>query len=201
MPPSSFQFDPERVAHFEVEGWKAYYDRAWLRLLRLVVMLVQEQFHIPFPVSLLAAYYVIRASVAWVPKEHSETAVLTNLAAFYRLVRRCSGLNFNPRQVAALEARYWDDHRRLVGQADKSAFIKTLTDLHAALFGLSTEQAAPSGLLRVEANNLLDTITTHTSPNPAADWLRCEELLRQAYRSLRDQIRTPDYPSHAATST
>ncbi|MBA3874334.1 MAG: hypothetical protein H0X30_34825 [Anaerolineae bacterium] len=52
MAAQTFEFDPAQVAHYEVEGWKAYYDRAWLKLLRLVVALAQEQFHIPFPISL-----------------------------------------------------------------------------------------------------------------------------------------------------
>ncbi|MBL8156491.1 MAG: hypothetical protein JNM70_20090, partial [Anaerolineae bacterium] len=43
-----FHFDPNQIAHYEVEGWKAYYDRNWIRLLRLVVSLAQEQFRIPF---------------------------------------------------------------------------------------------------------------------------------------------------------
>ncbi len=58
MSTRTFKFNPERVAHFEVEGWKAHYDHAWFKLLGLVVALAQEQFHIPFPVSLLAAYYI-----------------------------------------------------------------------------------------------------------------------------------------------
>ena len=46
---------PERVASFEAAGWKAYYDRKWLKMLCLIVLLCQEQFHIPFPMSLAAA--------------------------------------------------------------------------------------------------------------------------------------------------
>ena len=60
----AFQFDPDRVAYYEAAGWRAYYDRAWLRLMRLIVGLCQEQFRIPFPVSLLAGYYTVRASAA-----------------------------------------------------------------------------------------------------------------------------------------
>ena len=55
-------FDPDRVAHFEAAGWRAYYERDWLRLLRLLVAVSQEQFRIPFPRSLLAAYHVTRAA-------------------------------------------------------------------------------------------------------------------------------------------
>jgi hypothetical protein len=66
----SFGFNPDRVAYFETAGWRAYYDRKWLRMLRLIVRLCQEQFHIPSPRSLLAAYYTVRASLAWVPVDH-----------------------------------------------------------------------------------------------------------------------------------
>ena len=70
-----FNFDPERVAYFEANGWRAYYDRKWLKMLRLIVGLCQEQFRIPFPISLLGAYYTTRASLAWVPVDHDEQIV------------------------------------------------------------------------------------------------------------------------------
>src|SRR5207247_1942422 len=89
-----FNFDPDRVAYFEANGWRAYYDRKWLKMLRLIVGLCQEQFHIPFPMSLLAAYYTTRASLAWVPVDHDEQKVLAFLEKFYRLARRYSGLKF-----------------------------------------------------------------------------------------------------------
>lgn len=30
-------FDPDEVAYYEKAGWEAYYDRRWLRVLRLMV--------------------------------------------------------------------------------------------------------------------------------------------------------------------
>jgi hypothetical protein len=54
--PAIFRFEPDRVAHYEAAGWRAYYDRKWLRSLRLIVGLSQKQFRIPFPIPLLAAY-------------------------------------------------------------------------------------------------------------------------------------------------
>ncbi len=78
---------PERVAYFEAAGWKAYYDRKWLKMLRLIVLLCQEQFHIPFPMSLAAAYHTTRASLAWAPVEHDEQKVLKFLEKFYNVAR------------------------------------------------------------------------------------------------------------------
>src|SRR3712207_7090305 len=46
-------FDPDRVASLEAAGSRAYYDRAWLRLLQLMLAMCQEQFRISFPLSLV----------------------------------------------------------------------------------------------------------------------------------------------------
>lgn len=189
MAAKAFQFNPNMVAKYEVEGWKAYYDHNWLRLLSLVVRLVQAQFRIPFPYSLLAAYYVTRASAAWVPKDHDQQKITAYLEKFYRLALRFSGLRFDARQVAMYEAEYWDAHRRLVGQADKTAFLNAMIALHAAIFQLTAEQARESAELRVEANNVLDTITGRTSTDPARDWLICEDLLRRCYTSLYNLVK------------
>ncbi len=187
---TTFQFNPERVAHFEAAGWRAYYDRKWLKMLRLIVALCQEQFHIPFPMSLLAAYHTTRASAAWVPVDHDEQKVLAFLEKFYRMARRYSNLRFDPVRVAALELRYFDVHRRLVGKADRSEFIQALVDLHSAIFGLRPEQVRESAEWRVMAADTVDLITGKTSTDVKGDWAKLEEYLRRCYRSIRDELGT-----------
>src|SRR2546429_4048010 len=103
----TFEFDPERVAYFEAAGWRAYYDHKWLKMLLLLVRLCQEQFHIPFPMSLIAAYYTTRASLAWVPIDHDGHKVQAYLEKFYRVARRYSGLVYDVSRVAALELQYF----------------------------------------------------------------------------------------------
>ncbi len=178
-------FDPDRVAYFEAAGWRAYYDRNWPKLLRLIVSLCQEQFGIPFPQSLRAAYYVTRASVAWAPVDHDERAVRAYYEKFYRIALRYSGLEFDAVRVAELELRYNDDHRRLAGQQDKTDFIETMTSLHSALFGITPEQARESAVLRVQANNTVDLITGHTSTDIEGDWRKLEGELRRCYLSIK----------------
>ncbi len=185
---TTFQFNPDRVAHFEATGWRAYYDHNWPKLLRLIVSLCQEQFRIPFPQSLLAAYYVTRASIAWVPVDHDARVVQHFYEQFYRLAQRYSGLRFDPARVAALELKYNDDHRRLSGKPDKTEFIDTMTRLHSAIFGLTPDQARESAELRVRANNTVDLITSKTSTDPEADWIKLEDYLRQCYRSIEKQV-------------
>lgn len=177
-------FDPDHVAWFETEGWRAYYERRWLRLMRLTIGVCQAEFRIPFPNSWLAAYYVIRASLAWVPTDHNIWAVQSYLERFYRLARRSSGLKFDPVRVGALELRYFDVHRRLVGSSDTKAFVEALLALHSALFGITPEQARESAEARVHAATLVDGITNGWSDDIPGDWRRIEQALRRCYRSI-----------------
>jgi hypothetical protein len=184
--PRPWRFDPDRVAHFEAAGWRAYYERDWLRLLRLIVALCQEQFRIPFPRSLLAAYYVVRAAAAWAPLDHDADAVRRFYERFYALARRWSGLSFDPARVADLELAYNDVHRRLSGRSDreKGPFVRTMVALHSALFGLTPRRARESAVLRVMANNVVDEITGKRSKDVPGDWRRLETYLRRSYRSI-----------------
>ena len=185
---TAFRFNPDRVAYYEATGWRAYYDRKWLKLLQLIVALCQEEFHIPFPMSLLAGYYTIRASAAWVPEDHDEQKVQAFLEKFYRIAQRYSGLKSDPMRVAALELRYFDVHRRLVGKSDKSEFIQVLVDLHSALFSLTPQQVRESAEWRVKAADTVDLITGRTSTDVAGDWVKLEDYLRRCYRSIRNQL-------------
>jgi hypothetical protein len=187
-----FDFNPERVAYFEAAGWRAYYEHAWLKLLRLIVGLCQEQFSIPFPMSLLAAYYITHASAAWVVADHDAQKIRTLHEKFYRIAKKYSGLEFDIVRAAELEEQYWDVHRRLAmaRQEDKTEFIETMVNLHSAIFGITKEQARESAELRVLANNTVDLITSKTSTDPEADWTKLEDYLRQCYRSIRRELKS-----------
>lgn len=184
----TFTMQPERVAYFEAAGWKAYYDRKWLKMLRLIVLLCQQQFHIPFPMSLAAAYYTTRASLAWAPVEHDEQKVLKYLEKFYNVARRFSGLQYDVKKVAALELQYYEVHRRLSGKAEKEELLQTFIDLHCALFGLMPDQARESAEWRLLAADTVDLITSRTSTNIEEDWKKLEGYLQKAYGSIVQEL-------------
>jgi hypothetical protein len=185
------QLHPQRIAELEAGGWRAYYDRAWLTLARLMVQLNQEQFHIPFPLSIVAAVHVARGSAAWAPVDNDPELVRRHFTRFYRMARRWSGLSIDPRLAAELEVDYWIEHRRLVGQADKTAFIDAMTKLHSHLFDLPADRVRDSAEWRVKANNTVDRITSGQSTDAEADWAQLESELRACYQSIQRELDRP----------
>jgi hypothetical protein len=153
-----------------------------------MVQMNQEQFHIPFPLSLVAAIHVARGSIAWAPAKNDARAARRDFRRFYRMARRWSGLRFDPAQAAELEMGYWSEHRRLVGNPDKEPFIQLMAALHGHLFDLPTEQMRESAEWRVKASNTVDLITGKVSTNPEADWAKLEDDLRRCYRSIQREL-------------
>jgi hypothetical protein len=184
------RFNPDAIAYYETEGWRAYYDRNWLRAFGLMVHLSESQFHIPFPRSFQAVYHVIRASIAFVPRDHDLDVVRHHLERFYRIAARANRGAFDPRAVADLELRYWVIHRDLatMPQADKHPLIACVAALHAALFGRAPAEMWESAVSRVAAAETVDLITSRRSLDPAADWVLVQAHLRRAYRQVKDAV-------------
>lgn len=181
-------FDPDRIAHYEVAGWRAYYDRRWLRLLRLTLALCQEQFGIPFPRSVAAAYHIVRASIAWVPTDHDLARVSAHLARFYVLAARYTPLAFDPAIAARAEVAYWEANRRLSGERDDPALLATLVELHSTIFGLTAAEATASARWRHGALIALDRITGGRDAASDANWDAIEAELRRCYGTVGRQL-------------
>ncbi len=194
-------FDPDRIAHFEIAGWRAYYDRHWFRLLRVGLALCQEQFGIPFPRSLSAAYYFVRASIAWVPVDHDLGRVSAQLTRFYALATRYAPLTFDPATAARAEVVYWDVNRRLSGDRDDPALLATLVTLHSAIFGLTAAEATASATWRHRALIALDRITGGRDADTDANWDAIEAELRRCYSTVgRQQTAKQDGVRGGATT-
>jgi hypothetical protein len=185
----TFSFDPDRVAALETEAWRAYYDREWLKLLYCTVRGCAEQFQIPFPSSLEAAYWATRGAIAFKPLDNDVPTALAACERYYELVRRYSGLAFDPAEVARVEVHYWEVHRRLSGADDHRELVDAFADLHTATFGVPRERALESAELRTNAAILVDGITGRRSIDVDGDWLRLAADLRACYHSLLVEMR------------
>jgi hypothetical protein len=176
-------FNPDRIAALETAGWKAYAARNWPRFLLTITVINAEEFRIPFPLSLVASWYITRAGVAWAPADHDEGVVGALMEQYYSLASRYSAFSFDPMKVAQYELWYWDVHRRRTLAQDRTEFTDALTALHAEIFGIQPEQARRSAEMRVEANYLYDRILLHQAPNTVENWAAVQSALQAAYRS------------------
>jgi hypothetical protein len=180
-------FDPDRLAYLEVGGWRAYYDKNWPKMLRLLVTLTREQFGFTRLRALQGAYYILRASIAWKPVDHDLRIVRRYLRRFYVLAYRYgTPFGFDPKVVADKELRYWIVSRKYSSTPwrEESPLIDTMTDLHAALFNITPEAARPSGWGRARSLHVVGSITAGRSMDLERDWELSERYLREGYRSL-----------------
>lgn len=196
--------DPNRVAFFEKAGWEAYYDRKWLRALRLMVQLNREQFGMSLPTAIAAAVDVVRASLAFAPVDNDIPAATEHLQHYYEKAGRSSGLRADAKALAALEMDYWVVHRQLAVErrqaldhiGDIEPMVESLARLHAALFDAPPEAIRRSAECRAQAAQAVDRITGGYSTDVAGDWQRVEEHLREAYRALSLLSTSPHNTSH-----
>jgi hypothetical protein len=190
--PKTVRFNPERVAYFEKAGWEAYYARAWLRCLWLLIQLNREMFRMSWWVAIQAALDTVRASMAFAPADNDVPKATAHLAAFYAKARHSVGLKPDAETLAVLEMDYWVVHRQLAITRQKEPtidnsepMVQSLTRLHAAIFDQPSELMRPSAQLRTQAAVAVDRITGNYSTDVAADWCEVELKLQQAYRAAQ----------------
>lgn len=195
QPPDGAQrtdFDPERLAYLEAAGWRAYYDRNWLRVFGLMVQTNREQFRMSLPTAIAAAVDIVRASIAFAPVDNDVPAATGHLHAFYDKARRSLGLTADAGTLAALEMDYWIVHRTLANErkaapghtGDVEPMVAALERLHAALFDAPPDALRQSAAARAQAAVTVDRITGGYSDDVAADWRAIERDLRAAYTAV-----------------
>jgi hypothetical protein len=196
------RFDPDRVARLETESWRAYYDRRWLSMARVLVAAHREQFGLSAIDALLATISASRAAVAFAPLEGSNLdAARRHLVVYYRRVRAALGTTADAATLAERELDYWVVHRRLaiarkanppaansLSTVDTLEAIEPMTtafaQLHAALFDSTPEMMRPSAEQRALAAVAVDRISGGYSNDVAADWAQVESHLQQTYGAI-----------------
>ena len=190
-------FDPDRLARLETESWRAYYDRRWLGMARVLVAAHREQFDMSPVGALLATISASRAAIAFAPLEGSDLdTARRHLVVYYRRVRAALGTTADAATLAERELDYWVVHRRLAiaRKADPAAARDSLDDvepmvtafarLHAALFDSTPELMRPSAEWRALAAVAVDRISGGYSADVAADWATVETRLQHTYRAI-----------------
>jgi len=183
------RFNPRRVAHLEKENYVAYYQKDWLKLLRVSVGLVKESFGLNAWQAVYGAYLVARAEIAFAPfPDNDIPRTQAYMRRFYQFIRQVHHEAFDVEQAAQLEVNWWIVHRKLFGNPDNRELVEALADAYAVAYGVKPELVLEAACHRAQGMLYSDQwVNGRRDVNsPLLD--REEEELVQAYQALRKAV-------------
>ena len=182
-------FDPVKLAHYEKENYVAYYQKDWLKLLRVSIGLVKDSFGLSLWQAMYAAYLVARAEIAFAPfPENDIPKAEAYMRRFYQFIKNIHREDFDVTRSAALEVNWWSVHRKLFGNAENRELVETLRNLYAEAYGVEPAKVEEAASLRAKgmlySDLWVNTGKLANSPLLAQE----EETLYQSYLSLNKAI-------------
>jgi hypothetical protein len=177
-PRAGRDFDPDRLADFEVRMWRAYYQQENATLFTTLLRALREQFRYPWAKAALASYYLGHAASTFGRAQSNYEVVLPDLERAYRIARDWSGAGFDPAQVAQAELAWWVA-RRTPEQRSPENVGRLIAVVYSKFYEVPQAKMEEAGLLRAKAADVRDR------GDVTADWAQVGQLLHQSYRSLR----------------
>jgi hypothetical protein len=182
-------FDPRALARYEKENYVAYYQKDWLKLLRVSVGLVQQSFGLNWLQAAYAAYLVARAEIAFAPfPDNDIPKAEAFMQRFYRFIQRVHREDFDVVRAAQLEVNWWIVHRKLFGTDQNRELVEAVRDLYAAAYGVESPRLERAAALRVQGMLYSDLWVNAGKPVDSPLLNQEEEALYQGYAALKQAI-------------
>jgi len=182
-------FDPVKVGRYEKENWVAYYQKRWLRLMRVSVGMVRHAFGLNLVQAVYAAYLVARAEIAAAPfPDNDIPKAEATMRRFYTFIKGVHHEDFDPSEAARLDVNWWVVHRHLFGQTENEPLIDALAKFYAATYRVPVESVRRAAYHRAQAMLHSDRwINEGKRPDsPLLD--QEEEELIKSYAALREAV-------------
>jgi hypothetical protein len=146
-----FQLDPVKLAHYEKENYVAYYQKDWLRLIRVSVGMVKESFALSLWQAVYGAYLVARAEIAFAPfPDNDVPRAEAIMRRFFAYIKKIHGVEIDVEQAARLEVNWWSVHRRLFAQADNQELVDAVANAFAAAYNVSADKVRQAAYHRAQ---------------------------------------------------
>ncbi len=177
-------FDPEQVARLDTDMWRSYYDMQRVKLFNQLVLLLRQQYRMPFTRSYVVAFHAGKAAFVFMDGKNRADyeRALPDLVAYYQAIRNVSRTPFDVNRAAALELEWWIVHRErkqhLEGDLDRA-----LANLAAEIYQLPAAKFAEHARYRAEAMDVRDE-QSEKGKLSQADWNKINDLLRHSWLSL-----------------
>ena len=183
-------FDPRKIAHYEKENYVAYYQKDWLKLLRVSVRMIGEAFALSWPQAIYGAYLIARAEIAFAPFPNNDVPKTeAYVRHFYQFIRNVHREDFDVERAVKLEVNWWIIHRKLFGNAENQELVDALTSLYAETYGIEPEKIQEATRQRALGMLYSDLWVNEGKPADSPLLVKEEEALVQSYLALKEAIR------------
>ena len=146
-----YAFDPRKLAHYEKENYVAYYQRRWLRLMRVSVGMVKESYKQSLLQAIYGSYLIARAEIAFAPYPDNDIPLAqAYLRRFFSFIRKVHHLDLNAEQAAGLEMNWWVVHRQLFGQTENEPLVQALAKIYSLVYGLEESKVYEAAFHRAQ---------------------------------------------------
>ena len=183
------RFNPRKLAHYEKENYVAYYQKDWLKLLRVSIGLVKESFGLSLMQAIYAAYLVARAEISFAPfPDNDIPKAEAYMRRFYQFIKNIHREEFDVTRAATLEVNWWSVHRKLFGNVENQELAETLKNLYAEAYGIEPAKVEEAASLRAKGMLYSDLWVNAGKPEDSSLLAQEEEALYNSYAALKKVI-------------
>ena len=181
--------DPRKLAHYEKENYVAYYQKDWLKLVRVSVGMVKEAFGLSWLQAIYGAYLVARAEMAFAPFPNNDIPLTeAYVRRFYRFIQTVHKEDFNVERAVKLEVSWWSIHRKLFGNYENQELVDALTCLYEEIYGAESDKFKEAAYYRALGMLYSDRWVDEGKPVDSPLLAKEEEALYEGYRALKEAI-------------
>ena len=183
------KLDPRKLARYEKDNYVAYYQKDWLKLLRVSVGMVRESFGLSLPQAVYGAYLIARAEIAFAPFPENDIPLAeAYVRRFYQFIRKVHQEDFDVERAVKLEVNWWSIHRKLFGNYDNGELVEALTCLYAEIYGTESDKFKEAAYYRALGMLYSDLWVNEGKPAGSPLLVKEEEALYQGYTALKEAI-------------
>ena len=182
-------FDPRKLAFYEKENYVAYYQKDWMKLLRVSIGLVKESFALSLLQAIYGAYLVARAEMAFAPFPNNDIPrAEAYMRRFYQFIKNVHHEGFDVERAAKLEVNWWIVHRKLFGNSENQELVDTLTSLYTEAYGVKSPKLGDAARLRAMGMLYSDLWVNEGKPEGSPLLVKEEAALYDSYVLLKEAI-------------
>src|SRR5689334_6720614 len=182
-------FDPQKIAHYEKENYVAYYQKDWLKLLRVSIGMVGEAFALSWWQAMYGAYLIARAEIAFAPFPNNDIPKTeAYVKRFYQFIKNIHHEDFDVDRATKLEVNWWSVHRKLFGNVDNQELVDALANLYVETYGVDSPKLKEAAQGRAMGMLYSDLWVNEGKAEGSPLLVKEEEALYQSYQALKNAI-------------